>query len=105
VQNTIENLRNISNQIDELQNQLEELTNENERRRQRINNSEDRSILEEDEAPETSQNTHQVQIKCPKCTARFSSIEFSHHYNNCEYRTCRFCKEYYPKSIIREHRR
>ena len=44
-------------------------------------------------------------IICPKCTVKLNPFFLEDHFAECKYKVCRFCREYYPEEILRNHRR
>ena len=40
---------------------------------------------------------------CPKCNDVVMDENIIDHMNNCSYKTCRYCFEYYPEEIIKDH--
>lgn len=42
-------------------------------------------------------------ILCPKCSMALSITHIDDHIRDCPYAACRFCSEYYPKAILKEH--
>ena len=52
-----------------------------------------------------TQETVFEDIVCPRCTLKLNPFLLDEHLNECEYTACRFCRDYYPNSIISMHRR
>lgn len=42
---------------------------------------------------------------CPKCTQYLKDSEIQSHMQTCDYDPCRYCLEYYPRMILRDHQR
>lgn len=42
-------------------------------------------------------------IICPKCSAAVIPSHIDRHMRECPYSACRFCSEYYPTAIMKEH--
>ena len=44
-------------------------------------------------------------IQCPKCTETVSTATIEYHAKRCKYLECSYCQSYYPKALLRQHRK
>lgn len=42
-------------------------------------------------------------VVCPKCTAKIDIDSLDYHIENCDYKKCGYCKEYFPEFIMEQH--
>ena len=62
-----------------------------------------RSLNQNRPIQRNSQNSSN--IVCPKCTSNLAINEIETHLNQCSYRKCNWCQEFYPQQLIENHKK